>query len=181
MDKLTFMREFFKHWRTVGSITPSSKWLVRKMLKPLDFRRANVVVELGPGLGCVTKALLKRMKPTARLIVLEMNEDFCQKLRMIKDSRLIVYHQSALELKQYLGNEQADYVVSGIPLALLPTKDKSRLLSLVRNGLAQDGRFVQFQYSLESYQDLKSTFKAVNLDFTVLNIPPAFVYSCLKQ
>jgi len=181
MDKILFIREFFKNWREVGSITPSSPFLVNKMLKRVDFENAKIIVELGPGSGCVTKKILKKMRPDAKLYVFETNKDFCFKLKQIKDAKLIVCNESALNLSKRLGDRVVDYIISGIPLATLQSKNKNSLLAEGYRVLTPRGYYIQFQYSLESYKDLNSVYDKVSLGFTPLNIPPAFVYSCLKR
>ncbi len=181
MEKFFFIKEFIKNWREVGAITPSSKFLVKKMLKPIDFKRAKMIVEFGPGSGCITRELLKKMSSNSKLIVFESNSDFYQKLKNINDSRMTIFNESAINLKKRLNEQSPDYIISGIPLTNLLSKDKKNLLLFSYKILASQGRFIQFQYSLESLKLLKNIFNEVSIDFTPLNIPPAFVFSCLKN
>ena len=76
MSRRSFLREFFKANRMVGSVLPSSRFLSGKMLAPIDFSKSKVVVELGPGTGVFTKALLKAMPQDSQLLVIELNEAF---------------------------------------------------------------------------------------------------------
>jgi phospholipid N-methyltransferase len=76
MSRRSFLREFFKANRMVGSVLPSSRFLSSKMLAPIDFSKSKVVVELGPGTGVFTKALLKAMPQDSQLLVIELNEAF---------------------------------------------------------------------------------------------------------
>lgn len=181
MGKTSFFEEFLKNWREVGSITPSSKFLVKKMLETVHFHNAEIIVELGAGSGIMTRELLKRMKEDSKLVVFETNQDFYRDLKKIKDERMIVYNQSALNLEKYFQTEVVDYIISGIPLTNLSAQDKKNLLLYSYRSLRPNGRYIQFQYSLDSKQDLKKVFDKVEVDFTPLNIPPAFVFSCLKR
>ncbi|MSU45474.1 MAG: hypothetical protein EXS47_02500 [Candidatus Zambryskibacteria bacterium] len=181
MKKVSFFEEFIKNWREVGSITPSSKFLVKKMLETVDFENAKIIVELGAGSGIMTRELLKRMNKEAKLIVFETNKDFYKDLKKVNDKRMVVYNQSALNLEKYFNIETVDYIISGVPLSNLPPLDKKNLLLLSYKSLRSKGRYVQFQYSLDSKKDYKNAFDKVEIDFTPLNIPPAFVFSCVKK
>ena len=181
MDKVLFIKEFVKNWKEVGSVTPSSPFLVRKMLAPIDFEKAKIVVELGPGSGVFTRGLLSKMLPDAKLLAFETNKEFCQELEKIGDTRLSVYNDSASNLEKYLDGRSVDYVVSGIPLANLDNTDKQNLLSTAYRSLTPGGKYIQFQYTLESRSELQQVFDNVSIGFTLFNIPPAFVYTCVKK
>ena len=67
-----FLGEFIKERKIVGAIAPSSKFLMKKMIAPIDFQKADVIVELGPGNGVFTKSILERMKQTSKLFSFEL-------------------------------------------------------------------------------------------------------------
>src|ERR1700730_17551934 len=93
---LLFARNFLRHPRMLGSIVPSSRFLVRRLLAPVDWSQARVIVEYGPGVGVVTWQILRNMRPDAALIVIEMNPQFVAFLRSaIADVRLKVVEGSA--------------------------------------------------------------------------------------
>jgi phospholipid N-methyltransferase len=77
-----------------------------------------------------------------------------------------------------LGIEKVDYLISSLPLAILPKADLDVLFKKIPQYLINDGNFVQYQYSLNKYKFLKSVFNSVKLDFTPINLPPAFIYRC---
>lgn len=181
MDKINFFKGFLKNWKEVGSIIPSSRFLAKKMLEPVDFEKAEVIVEIGPGLGCFTEKILQMMDKEAKLIIFEINPDFCQKLRKNKDSRLTVFNVSALDMSYHLKEVTADYVISGIPLSTLTDESRWILLKAIKNILKEGGVYIQFQYSLGAYKKLKLIFNKVALKFTLFNAPPAFVYQCVKD
>lgn len=178
MEKIKFIKGFIKNWRQVGSIAPSSRFLASKMLEPIDFEKAKVIVELGPGLGCFTKKVLEQMSLEAKLLVFEVNPVFCEEIKKIKDSRLVVFNVSALYMAGFLKDIKADYVISGIPLSTLTGDSRFLLLKTVKSILREGGIYIQFQYSLGAYKKLKSLFGQVVLKFALLNAPPAFVYEC---
>jgi phosphatidylethanolamine/phosphatidyl-N-methylethanolamine N-methyltransferase len=179
---LRFFKEFLKERKTVGALSPSSIFLARKMLAPIDFDKARVIVELGPGTGIFTKEVLKQLHPDAKLLVFETQRNFCELLeREIKDPRMVLINDSAEKIEHYLkanGLEQSDYTISSIPFTVVPTQIKNTILSQTVKCLKPGGMFIQFQYSLNAHKLLKSYFKTVKLDFTPMNIPPAFVYRC---
>ncbi len=181
VDKFKFLKGFLKNWKEVGSIAPSSHFLVKKMTAPIDFKKAKVIVELGPGLGCITHKILEMMREDAKLIIFETSQDFCSELRKNKDERIVVFNVSALDMAYHMKEIKADYVISGIPLSTLSDDSRSLLLKAIKNILSDGGVYIQFQYSLGAYKKLKSIFSKVILNFTFLNAPPAFVYQCVKS
>lgn len=178
MSTTKFFLEFLKHWREVGSIAPSSVFLSKKILEPIDFQKARVIIELGAGTGSITKKILKHMGRESTLIVFEVNKNFCKNLKKIRDKRLVVVHASATHLAKYLRGKQADYIISGIPLMIIPRAMREDIIISAKEALTKHGVYIQFQYSMESYPFLKSKFPRVKMSFTPLNIPPAFIYVC---
>lgn len=179
--KKFFFEEFLRNKRGVGSITPSSPFLVRLMLATIDFDRARTIVELGPGLGPITRELLRRMGPGSTVIAFEMSKRFCDELNKIGDPRLVVRNVSALDMEQLIDAGKADYVISGLPLSTLGREFTKKLCATIANVLSPDGQYIQFQYSPLSYFFLRSYFRKVSIGFTLFNIPPAFVYRCSKK
>lgn len=175
--------KLIKNIKTSGTITPSSKNLVRRMLAPIDFSSARCIVELGPGNGCLTRSLLKRMHPDCVLVCLEVNNEFVAQLNSVEDARLHVYNACASSIREILdglGLDQVDYVVSSLPLAIIDDEVVANILAEVKSNLKEGGRFLQYQYSLANYSDVKPIFSDVKLRFTLRNMPPAFVYECIK-
>ena len=181
MSKIKFIKGFLKNWREVGSVIPSSRFLTGKMIEPIDFKKARVIVELGPGLGCFTRKIIEMMRKDAKLLIFEINPDFCRELGKNKDNRITVFNVSALDMAYHLKEIKADYVISGIPLSTLTENSHSLLLKAIKNILSDGGIYIQFQYSLGSYKKLKSFFRKVVLKFTLFNAPPAFIYQCVKD
>ncbi len=178
--KNSFIVQFFKKWKQVGAIFPSSIFLVEDMLSEVDFDKARIILELGAGSGSFTEEILKRMHPDARLIVFEIDQVFIEKLKKIKDHRITLVHDSVTSISKYLDNKKVEYIISGIPLSNLEKNIKSELISTAVKSLTPGGVFLQFQYFPESLSLLKQYFSDVKLRFTFLNTPPAFFYVCRR-
>src|SRR3954447_17909458 len=123
-DAFLFFRSFFRHPMMLGSIIPSSRFLIKQILEPIDWDKARVVIEYGPGVGGITAEILRRMRPDAKLIAIEMNSDFVSFLRRnLVDERFQVVEASAADVKEIMqrfGHTKADYIISGIPLGSMP-------------------------------------------------------------
>src|SRR5712672_969379 len=102
-DAFLFFRNFFRHPRMLGSIVPSSRFLIKQLLEPIDWDQARVIVEYGPGVGSITSEVLRRMRPDAILIAIETNPEFVSFLRSsTKDERLHVIEASAEPVAEIL-------------------------------------------------------------------------------
>ncbi len=181
MSKKEFFSAFLKQGKNVGSVTPSSKFLVKKMVEPIQFKNVKCIVELGPGTGIITLELLKNMPEDSILLAFEINNEFCDILNQIGDSRLKVISDSAEKLEDYLKKynvEKVDYIVSSLPLFMIPNEVVDKILEVTTKVMNPEGAFIQYQYSLNAYKKLRNTFKKVDLNFTPMNIPPAFVFTC---
>ncbi len=168
----------------VGSMTPSSRFLAAKMLNHIPIKEAKVVVELGPGTGVFTEKILEKLGENTQLIVVELNDDFFNTLQnKFQQPNLHLKHGSADQIGKYLkelGFEKADLIISSLPLANFPSELRKNVIETAKNCLDDKGKFVQFQYSLQSLRTLKRNFHSVKVDFTAFNFPPAFVYTCSK-
>jgi phospholipid N-methyltransferase len=181
-NALLFARNFFRHPRMLGSIVPSSRFLIKQLLQPINWGRARVIVEYGPGVGTITAELLRRMRPDATLVAIEMNPDFVSHLRStISDSRLRVVEGSAAqvdEILRRLGHAQADYIISGIPFSTIPGPVREEILRKTRDMLGPGGAFLVYQFSARVFQDLKRIFGYVGRSFQPLNVLPAHLFIC---
>src|SRR5438045_5709251 len=98
-----FARNFFKYPSMLGSVVPSSRFLVNQLMGQIHWESARVLVELGPGVGTITREALKRMRSDAVLLVIELNEEFVEYLSStIRDPRLRVVHGSAADVRRIL-------------------------------------------------------------------------------
>ncbi len=181
-DALLFARNFFRHPRMLGSIVPSSRFLINHLLKPVDWSKARVIVEYGPGVGGITAEVLRRMRPDASLIAIETNPDFVSFLRAaISDSRLRVVEASAESVADILrrnGHEKANYIISGIPFSTIPAPVRENILRATSSVLEPDGSFLVYQFSTRVLKDLQRIFHYVGRQFEPLNVLPAHLFFC---
>ena len=177
-----FARNFFKYPSMLGSIVPSSRFLVKDLMSEIDWDRARVLVEFGPGVGTITREVLKRMRPDAVLVVIELNEEFVQYLgATIRDPRLRIIHGSAVHVRRILAEQglaPADCIISGLPYSLLPEELRKEIVSESRQALKAEGSLLVFQFSPSVLPYLKSSFSSVKLGFQLLNILPARIFHC---
>ena len=181
--KNAFLRSFLKNPLRTGSLVQSSPMLAEKMLEKIIFSRVQCLIELGGGAGIITKKILEKMRPDAILLCFEIEPSLANKLKNIKDTRLIVISDSAEKIDLYLkkyGFQRADCIISGLPLASLPPRTSRNILKNIYAYLACGGQYVQFQYSLATLRQIKYLFPSAAVSFVFLNFPPAFVYVCVK-
>lgn len=177
---IAFLRGFLDKPKEVGSIIPSSRWMERRITRTAEIATAKLVVELGPGTGGTTKALLKAMAPDAKLLAIEINPGFCDLLReSIDDPRLIVHEGSAAEIPEALVKhdlEAPDVVLSGIPFSTMPRELGLSILRSVRQSLRPGGRFVAYQFRDVVHTLGKRVFGPASIQIELLNMPPMRVY-----
>ncbi len=186
MAKRNFIKQFLKDKKMVGAVTPSTRFLGEKMLENIDFKTAKLIIELGPGTGVFTDVIIERMMEDATLIVFELNDNFYDALNArIKDPRVKVVHDSAEFVQKYMNeieeNLKADVIVSSLPLMVFPEDLRKNVVDASYDALKNKGKYIQFQYSLQSKKLLESLYHSVSVKFTVKNFPPAFVYTCVKS
>ncbi len=182
--RLKFFKVALKNYKTSGTLTPSSRFLAKRMLSYVDFNKANVLVELGPGNGAITRKILNNLHPEAHLICFEINTHFYKQLQEFNHPQLTVLNVSAEHIVDEinkLGHQKTCHIISSLPLSILPEEVSANILHDSYEALDPKGSFIQYQYSLTYYKKLKRVFKdAIRLDFELLNFPPAFVYCCKK-
>lgn len=180
-----FAKNFFKHPKMLGSIIPSSRYLIRALLRPVDWSRVKVFVEYGPGVGTISVPILKKLRPDAKLILIETNPDFVKFLgQTMTDKRVHVLHRSAADVNEILaelGETGADYIVSGIPFSTMPEEVRTDILKATNTALTAEGAFLVYQFSPKVHQGLKKYFGRIDRDFETLNVPPAHLYFAHKK
>ncbi|WNW01314.1 rRNA adenine N-6-methyltransferase family protein [Tenacibaculum sp. HL-MS23] len=183
--KFNFFKEAVKNYKTSGTVAPSSKYLAKKMLREIDFSTAKVIIELGPGNGAITNTILNEIEPNTVLICFEINDAFYKELKKIKHPQLIVIKASAENMRgeiKKLGYNEVNYIVSSLPLTIIPKEVSHNILQESYLLLNTKGIFIQYQYSLTYYKKLKGVFgDNIQLSFEPLNFPPAFIYNCVKN
>ena len=177
---MSFLFEYIKHPRRIGAVAPSGRRLSRKMMMPIDFGAADVIVEYGPGTGSFTQELIMNRKPDTALILIEQNEHFCRQLELKYGSmhHVRIIHGNAEHVNLYLrdlGFDHADYIVSGLPFTSLPKDASDSILTATKTALGGSGKFITFQYSLVKRRFFEQYFSITERQKELRNLPPAYV------
>ncbi len=184
MGRYAFFKESLRNFKTVGTVTRSSRYLCQAVVKNADLSKAKVVVELGAGDGVMTRHLLNAMHQDAILISLEINPIFCEQMAQIDDHRLRIVNDSAEHLPEILikyGLGKVDSVISALPFSVFPEELARTIVEVSCDVLKDQGKFVQIHYSLKTRNLYREVFGNVKTGFEVRNIPPAFVLLCTKN
>ena len=174
-----FFKRFLKRPFQIASIVPSSKALVERVSDKIDFDRARVIAEYGPGEGVHSRAIARRMRSDCQLLLFEIDPAFSRDLRrqFSDDSRVHVINDNAAHLQRELERRDipaCDYIVSGIPFSILQIDKKRALLQQTHDALAPGGRFIIYQVTNELKQHAK-IFDHAESEYFFQNIPPMFV------
>jgi len=179
---LLFGRNFIKHPKMLGSLIPSSRFLVNHLLAEVDWSQARVFLEYGPGVGTFTTEILRRMRPDSVLVALETNADFVRFLRArLRDNRLHVIHGSAADVDAALAHlhlSHAHYVISGIPYTTMSADLRDLILRKTHSVLDPEGAFLVYQFTRAVLPYLQRVFASVYQDFEPLNVMPARLFYC---
>jgi phospholipid N-methyltransferase len=177
-----FARNFFRFPAMLGSVIPSSRFLVDDVLSRVDWETARLIVEFGPGVGTMTQEILKRMSPDATLVAIELNPEFVGFLQdRISDPRFQVVHASACKVRtvlEDLGFGLADCIVSGLPYTNMPGNVRQEILEESRRALNPRGALLIYQFTRTVLPYLQSHFGSVRQGFQLLNILPARIFHC---
>jgi len=183
-DRLAFLKGFLRQPRDVGSVIPSSRFLERKMVRMAGVAQAQSVVELGPGTGGTTRAILAAMPETATLLAIELDPTFVDHIREIDDRRLIVHQGSAEQLAEVIVAHRLrppDAILSGIPFSTMPEEVGTRIVEAIRNVLAPGGCFVAYQFRGAVADRATPILGKPEVSAEFLNIPPMRVYRWRKR
>ena len=178
-DEMQFIRSWIEKPLSTGTVMPSSKALARTMARYVDAEASGPVIELGPGTGPVTEALVEHGIDQSRLILVEFNPDFCRLLRTRYPEATVV-QGDAYRLRRILEvyvREPAAAVVSGLPLLTKPLRTRLRLIADAMGLLAPGAPFVQFTYAMvPPIPKALSGIRVVASELIWLNLPPARVW-----
>ena len=184
MKNIQFIKESLKSLKEVGTILPSSKFVIEKMVEPINFEKKLTILELGSGSGVITKKLLEKMSCDSQLICFETNKTFYQELKKINNKKMILINESAEMMESYLNEfdiDNVDYIVSSVPLVSLPKETTNKILSVSVEILGKRGKLIQLQYTKLLDKRLKSYYNQIDIQFTSKNYLPAFIYTCYNK
>ncbi len=182
--KRSFLGQFLGD-RDVAAVSHSSSYLIRRLLGHLDPANTRLLVELGPGDGVATKALLAVLPKDARLLAIEKNPGFAADLAVLGDPRLEVIQGDARRLQEILNEKgigSADAVIASIPFTYLSRSERHALVRSAKMLLKPEGRFIIFhQYSRLMAPYVRQAFPRVRIEFEPLNIFPCFLIDSRNQ
>lgn len=186
-DEARFFRSWLDNPAVAGAVSPSGRFLARMMARYVDPRKAGPVVELGPGTGAITEALLERGIAPGRLFLVEFDPGFCKLLKR-RFPGVHVIKGDAYQLSQTLRGRlrrPAAAIVSSLPLLLKPETQRLALLAGAFDCMSPDGCFIQFTYGLVSPVPRdKASAPAFHVEASPpvwLNLPPARVWIYRRQ
>lgn len=182
--KWQFLRGFLKNPVMVGSVMPSSRLLIEKMLKPVDWEKTRLFVEYGPGVGTFTRPILDRLGPNATLVTIDTNPDFTGYLKdSIEDPRLVAVTGSAADVAKILADRglgQADFVLSGLPFSTLPPGVGDAIAEATASVIRPGGAFLVYQFSPKVRDFIAPYFDRIDRGFEWVNVPPATLFWAWK-
>ncbi len=180
-----FLRGFLKHPVMVGSVIPSSKILIDKMLEPVDWQSTKLFIEYGPGVGTFTQHILDRLAPDSTLLTIDTNPDFTDYLNSkFMDSRLEAVTGSAANVRKIMaerGFSEADYILSGLPFSTLPAGIGPAIAAETAEALRPGGAFLVYQFSPKVREFIAPHFDRIDKGFEWVNIPPATLFWAWKD
>jgi phosphatidylethanolamine/phosphatidyl-N-methylethanolamine N-methyltransferase len=178
-DEVRFLRSWIEKPLHMGAVMPSGRVLARTMAQYVDTKSTAPVVELGPGTGAITNALIEHGVDQKRLVLVEYNPGFCALLRDRYPLARVV-QGDAYTLRESLRNVlgvPASAVVSGLPLVTKPMLTRLKLIRDAFLALAPGAPFVQFTYSVAP--PIPKSLPGVSTEASEriwMNLPPARVW-----
>lgn len=183
-NKNLFLKAFLKNPRQVGALNQTSTFVAKEIIDSIDFEKTRCLIELGAGMGNITRKIVKKINPDCTLLCFEIDPKLAEQLaNNIRDSRVRIISDSAENIGKYLHQlkiEKADCIISTLPLTTLPYRKMKEILKLSFQYLQSGGKYIQVQYSLLGWRYLRMLFQKIEINFVFLNFPPAFIYICMK-
>ncbi|NKQ84163.1 phospholipid N-methyltransferase PmtA [Rhizobium ruizarguesonis] len=175
-DEIRFFRGMMQGPKTVGSIVPTSSITAKRMASVVDIHSGLPVLELGPGTGAITKAILGRGVRPENLVAIEYSTDFHKHLQRTYPGVHFI-NGDAFDLQATLSNFSGltfDSVVSGIPLLNFPMAKRISLLESLLDRLPAGRPMVQISYgAISPIAANPDRYHIQHFDFVMRNIPPA--------
>ena len=175
-----FFKGFVREPVMVGSIIPSSRFTVNKMLDPVKWDECDLFVEYGPGVGTFCQPVLDRLRRDGTLIVIDTNPLYIDYLkRTITDSRFHAVLGSAEDVEEIVkahGFDHADYVLSGLPFSTLPDGVGERIAAATGRVIRKSGAFLVYQFSAAARDFMAPHFARIDSGFEPLNVLPCRLF-----
>jgi phospholipid N-methyltransferase len=175
-----FLEGFLEHPVMVGSIIPSSRYTIAKMLGPVKWDECKLFVEYGPGVGTFCRPVLERLRRDGQLIVIDTNPLYIDYLKAtIADSRFVPVLGSAADVEEIVrahGHDHADYVLSGLPFSTLPDRVGPAIAAATHRVLRPGGAFLVYQFTAAARDFMARHFKRIDAGYEVRNVLPCKLY-----
>jgi phospholipid N-methyltransferase len=175
-----FFRGFLEHPKMVGSVIPSSRYTIEKMLEPVKWDECRLFVEYGPGVGTFCRPVLERLRRDGSLIVIDTNPLYIDYLKKtIRDSRFTAVLGSAADVEAIVrahGHDHADYVLSGLPFSTLPDGIGPAIVESTHRVLRPGGAFLVYQFSAKARDFMAEHFARIEQGFELLNVLPCRLF-----
>jgi phospholipid N-methyltransferase len=175
-----FFEGFLRHPVMVGSIIPSSRFTIAKMLRPVDWDECKLFVEYGPGIGTFCRPVLDRLRRDGALIVIDTNPLYIDYLRAtITDSRFSAVLGSAADVEEIIrsqGHDHADYVLSGLPFSTLPDGVGPAIAAATARVLRPGGAFLVYQFTAKARMFMERHFNRIDSGFELWNVLPCCLF-----
>jgi phosphatidylethanolamine/phosphatidyl-N-methylethanolamine N-methyltransferase len=176
-DWWLFTKALWTNPRSIGAFLPSSTYLAKEMARHIQLKPGDVVVELGPGTGVVTAALLQKLSNPGQLVAVEYSSHFAHNLRK-RFPEITLIEGNAIDLEVLLSayKGRVAYIVSSLPLRTLPLSTSLKILEQIEKVLSPGGSYIQFTYGYD--YEIFGKLSELNHIYTKrvwLNIPPARV------
>lgn len=175
-----FFEGFVQHPVMVGSIIPSSRYTVARMLAPVKWDECRLFVEYGPGVGTFCRPVLERLARDGTLLVIDTNPLFIDYLRAtISDGRFVAVLGSAADVESIVrahGFDHADYVLSGLPFSTLPDGIGPEIAAATHRVLRPGGAFLVYQFTAAARDFMARHFTRIDSGFEALNILPCKLF-----
>ena len=178
-DEARFLRSWLERPLVTGAVTPSSKMLARTMASYVDPRVPGPIIELGPGTGPVTDALVRRGVAQDRLVLVEYNPEFCKLLKR-RFPKATIIQGDAYNIQDSVGpfiDEPGAATVSSLPLFTKPMEQRLELLKASQALMHPGSPFIQFTYAIvPPIPPRPGEYSASGSNRVWLNLPPARVW-----
>ncbi|CAH1208464.1 Ornithine lipid N-methyltransferase [Paenibacillus auburnensis] len=180
---LLFAEQFIIDPRYIGSILPSSNYLVNKVVEGIEFDQANYIVEFGPGTGAVTKRILELRNRNTILLLFERNTEFYQLLldKFKHEDNLLIINDTAENLEWYMriySIQWVDFIISGLPSESIPLRESTHILYVSQKNLNSAGKFIAVLHSFGKKDLITQYFNKTKIVRVLRNFPPVYVLNC---
>ncbi len=180
-----FLQGFLEHPVMVGSIIPSSRFTIAKVLAPVKWDECKLFVEYGPGVGTFCRPVLERLPRDGMLLVIDTNPLYIDYLKTtISDSRFVPVLGSAADVEEIVrshGHSHADYVLSGLPFSTLPDGVGPAIASATHRVLRTGGAFLVYQFNSRARDFMAKHFTHIDQGYEPLNVLPCKLFWGWKE